>query len=43
MSFLKCGSEVKEVFLDEMLKEKGQYGKRYRLSKDDECKTLNVL
>jgi len=33
---------VHEVFLDEMLKEKGQYGKRYRLSKD-EIKSLKSL
>jgi hypothetical protein len=26
---------VREVFLDEMLKEKGVYGKRYKLSKDE--------
>lgn len=26
---------VNEIFLDEMLKEKGQYGKRYRLSRDE--------
>ncbi|MCL5071724.1 MAG: GT4 family glycosyltransferase PelF [Actinobacteria bacterium] len=26
---------VQEVFLDEMLKNRGQYGKRYRLSKDE--------
>jgi polysaccharide biosynthesis protein PelF len=33
---------VQEVFLDEMLKEKGRYGKRYRLSKD-EIKNLKFL
>ena len=33
---------VQEVFLDEMLKEKGQYGKRYKLSKD-EIKNLKSL
>jgi len=33
---------VQELFLDEMLKEKGQYGKRYRLSKD-EIKNLKSL
>ena len=33
---------VQEVFLDEMLKKKGQYGKRYRLSKD-EIKNLKSL
>jgi polysaccharide biosynthesis protein PelF len=34
--------EVREVFLDEMLKEKGQYGKRYKLNKD-EIKSLKSL
>lgn len=34
--------KVQEIFLDEMLKEKGQYGKRYRLSKD-EIKNLKSL
>jgi polysaccharide biosynthesis protein PelF len=33
---------VQEVFLDEMLKQKGRYGKRYRLSRD-EIKSLKSL
>jgi polysaccharide biosynthesis protein PelF len=35
-------TSVKEVFLDEMLKENGRYGKRYRLGKD-EIKNLKSL
>ncbi|MCL5073524.1 MAG: DUF3492 domain-containing protein, partial [Actinobacteria bacterium] len=28
-------TSIREVFLDEMLKESGRYGKRYRLSRDE--------